>query len=132
MASQIILSQPLLNDDVGAGLGIVQTRAHRPIPPINRGLNGGVGKRLVGSVGVIHYNDRAAFTSDSSSNRRNQPLAALIVGKAALRILVRVQLEPVTPQALIPRRLKQPATLHRISKRQLVGIGGMQKLHARP
>ncbi len=127
---QVVLRQPLLNDDVRARLRVVQARAHRAVPPVNRRVNRRLGERLVSRVRVVHHNDRSTLARHRRAHRRDQSLATLVIRESRLRVLVRVQLEPLAPMRLIPRRFNQSPALHRVPERQLAGIRGMEKLHA--
>ena len=130
MARQVIFGKSLLNDDVGAGLWIIQTGRHRAVPPINRCLNRRFRECLVGRVRVIDHDDRSTFTGDRCANRGDQTLAALIVRETRFCVLIGVQPEPLTPIFLIPRAFDETPTLDGVSQRKLVGIGCMKKLNA--
>ena len=129
VACQVVFGQSLLDDDVGAGLRIVQTGRHRPIPPVDRGLDGRFGERFVGGVRVVDDDNRATFTGYRGANRGNQAFTALVIRETRLSVLVGVQLKPIAPSLLIPRRFDQSAALNGVSEGQLVGIRCMQKLH---
>jgi hypothetical protein len=128
VAGEILLAQPLLDDDDRPGLGIVEAGRHRAVPPLLvRDLGDGVGQRLVGLVGIIDDDDLAALAGDTRTDRGDQPLAVNAVSEAGFLVLLLDDFVALAPQPAVPRRLDEPAALHAVANRQVVAVARVQE-----
>jgi hypothetical protein len=105
VAAEIFFVDALHDDYFRAGLRVVESRAHRFVPPAEGFEAGGFAFALDDVVRVIDDDAVAPFAGGPSADAGGDARAGFVVFEAVLGVLVGAELEAVAPVMLIPLRL---------------------------
>src|ERR1700722_2524925 len=99
-----------LHDDHLGSLGrVVQAGGHRLIPPLEGGDAFAIAVAMGDVVRIIDDDAIAPFAGGGPADAGGDAAAGAIVVKAGLGILIGGEREAITPMALVPKTVNQPA-----------------------
>ena len=127
MARQVLVMQPLHDDDVGATHGVIEPVGHRLVPPVEGPLADDLTLLVADVVRIVDDNDVAAFAGKRAADGGRQPVAAPVIVEARLGVLVAGQVEAVAPAPLVDRAFDDAAALDAIPCAQPLRVAGEQE-----